>query len=266
MPLLAVEGLAAEHRSRGEAHVAAIDVSFDDRARASASPSSASRAAARRRSRAASSGSTRLDAGGSSFDGEALARLRRGRTREQCRRIQIVFQNPYDSLNPRHRVGETIARPAQLLRGLGAARGAPRCIACSSGPAARASGRPLPARALGRRAPARRDRARPGRTARPRRLRRGHLRARRLGAGGRVELLASCGANSGWRCCLSRTTLASSRASPTASRARARPRPRAGPVGRVITEPSDAYTRSLLAAVPRLRSGARGSTQNGAAE
>lgn len=33
-------------------------------------------------------------------------------------RIQIVFQNPYDSLNPRHRVSDAIARPARILRGL----------------------------------------------------------------------------------------------------------------------------------------------------
>jgi peptide/nickel transport system ATP-binding protein len=32
--------------------------------------------------------------------------------------MQIVFQNPYDSLNPRQRIGTQIARPARVLRGL----------------------------------------------------------------------------------------------------------------------------------------------------
>jgi peptide/nickel transport system ATP-binding protein len=34
------------------------------------------------------------------------------------RRIQIVFQNPFESLNPRHHVGDSIARPLHVLRGL----------------------------------------------------------------------------------------------------------------------------------------------------
>jgi peptide/nickel transport system ATP-binding protein len=32
-----------------------------------------------------------------------------------CRRCQIVFQNPYESLNPRRPVGEQVARPARVL-------------------------------------------------------------------------------------------------------------------------------------------------------
>jgi peptide/nickel transport system ATP-binding protein len=40
------------------------------------------------------------------------------RTREQHRQIQIVFQNPGDTLNPVQTVGEAISRPARLLRGL----------------------------------------------------------------------------------------------------------------------------------------------------
>jgi peptide/nickel transport system ATP-binding protein len=52
------------------------------------------------------------------LDGTPLAGLARGRTRDERRRIQIVFQNPYDSLNPRRRVADEIARPARILRGL----------------------------------------------------------------------------------------------------------------------------------------------------
>jgi peptide/nickel transport system ATP-binding protein len=50
--------------------------------------------------------------------GSRLATLARGRTIEQRRQLQIVFQNPYDSLNPHHRVRDIVSRPAVLLRGL----------------------------------------------------------------------------------------------------------------------------------------------------
>jgi peptide/nickel transport system ATP-binding protein len=55
------------------------------------------------------------------LDGAELAASARDRTREERRRLQIVFQNPYDSLNPRRRVRDEIARPAHILRGLSAA-------------------------------------------------------------------------------------------------------------------------------------------------
>ena len=53
--------------------------------------------------------------------GEQLAPRARSRTRQQRRLLQIVFQNPYDSLNPRRRIRDEIARPARLLRGISAA-------------------------------------------------------------------------------------------------------------------------------------------------
>ena len=52
------------------------------------------------------------------FDGHELAGLARGRALHQRRRIQIVFQNPFESLNPRHRVGASIERPLRVLRRL----------------------------------------------------------------------------------------------------------------------------------------------------
>jgi peptide/nickel transport system ATP-binding protein len=57
-------------------------------------------------------------AGQVALAGEPLPARARDRPREARRRIQIVFQNPYDSLNPRHRVGDAIARPARVLRDL----------------------------------------------------------------------------------------------------------------------------------------------------
>jgi peptide/nickel transport system ATP-binding protein len=42
----------------------------------------------------------------------------RARSRDARRRIQIVFQNPYDSLNPRLLIADQVSRPARILRGL----------------------------------------------------------------------------------------------------------------------------------------------------
>ena len=50
--------------------------------------------------------------------GEKLDGKARRRPKEARRRIQIVFQNPYDSLNPRHRVGDAVSWPLRKLRGL----------------------------------------------------------------------------------------------------------------------------------------------------
>ena len=52
------------------------------------------------------------------LDGELLAPRAAKRPRSARRRIQIVFQNPNDSLNPRHRVEDAVARPARILRDL----------------------------------------------------------------------------------------------------------------------------------------------------
>ena len=51
------------------------------------------------------------------FRGAALAPDARRRPRAVRRDIQIVFQDPGSSLNPRHRVGDLIARPLKLFSG-----------------------------------------------------------------------------------------------------------------------------------------------------
>ncbi|MEU5305607.1 ATP-binding cassette domain-containing protein [Streptomyces noursei] len=48
--------------------------------------------------------------------GHEAARGVRGRTREQLRSLQLVPQDPYDSLNPRHCVERIVARPLSLFR------------------------------------------------------------------------------------------------------------------------------------------------------
>ena len=51
------------------------------------------------------------------LDGQPLAASSFKRTREQRRRIQYIFQNPYESLNPRRTVGELILQPLRALHG-----------------------------------------------------------------------------------------------------------------------------------------------------
>ncbi|WP_141813181.1 dipeptide ABC transporter ATP-binding protein [Nocardia bhagyanarayanae] len=54
---------------------------------------------------------TDADHGSVVFDGEDLLAARRGRLRALRRRFQVVYQNPYSSLDPRWRVGAIIEEP-----------------------------------------------------------------------------------------------------------------------------------------------------------
>jgi peptide/nickel transport system ATP-binding protein len=116
-PLLAVEGLRAEYgRGRG-AVVAADDVSFvlaRGECLALVGESGSGKTTVAR----CVAGLHPPVAGRISLDGAELAARARRRPADARRRIQIVFQNPYDSLNPRHRVVDSIAWPARQLRGL----------------------------------------------------------------------------------------------------------------------------------------------------
>jgi len=57
-------------------------------------------------------------AGTITFDGRPVKGAARVRPLDVRRRIQIVFQNPYQSLNPRQRVHSSIERPLRILRRL----------------------------------------------------------------------------------------------------------------------------------------------------
>jgi peptide/nickel transport system ATP-binding protein len=52
------------------------------------------------------------------FRGEELADRSGRRTKDQLRRIQIVFQSPDQSLNPERRIDEAIGRPLELYFGM----------------------------------------------------------------------------------------------------------------------------------------------------
>ena len=54
------------------------------------------------------------DSGSLLLDGEDVTHLHRKRLRDFRRRVQIVFQDPYSSLNPRHSVGHIISTPMRV--------------------------------------------------------------------------------------------------------------------------------------------------------
>ncbi len=51
------------------------------------------------------------------FRGEDIATLDRKKMNQARRHMQVVFQDPFGSFNPRHRVGRLVAEPLHLLRG-----------------------------------------------------------------------------------------------------------------------------------------------------
>ena len=48
------------------------------------------------------------------FEGEELTAMRPGRRRQLAAQIQVVFQDPYSSLNPTRTVGQSIAEPLEV--------------------------------------------------------------------------------------------------------------------------------------------------------
>ena len=116
-PLLSVTDLRAEHKTRQGSVLAADAVSFDigrGECLALVGESGSGKTTIAR----CVAGLHAPSGGDLVFDGERLAPTARQRTRDARRRIQLIFQNPNDSLNPRHSVRDEIARPARVLLGL----------------------------------------------------------------------------------------------------------------------------------------------------
>ena len=111
-PVLAVLSLRASHA--GGTVSAAADVSFEVAAGeclALVGESGSGKSTIAR----SISGLHPQDSGEILLHGRGLARRAKDRSREQRRQLQIVFQNPYDSLNPRRTIEEAIGRPIELF-------------------------------------------------------------------------------------------------------------------------------------------------------
>ncbi len=59
---------------------------------------------------------TEITSGAVHLNGEDITHLEGGRLKQARRHIQVVFQDPYASLNPRERAGAIVRRPLDLLQ------------------------------------------------------------------------------------------------------------------------------------------------------
>jgi peptide/nickel transport system ATP-binding protein len=116
-PLIRVEQLYASYGSRHETVAAATDITFR-LARGECLALVGESGSGKTTIARCIAGLHQPSAGRILLDDQPLAQKAKARTLAARRRIQIVFQNPADSLNPRHRINDEITRPARILRGL----------------------------------------------------------------------------------------------------------------------------------------------------
>ena len=127
------------------------------------------------------------DTGSIVLDGQDWAKLPREKVRRETRHIQMVFQDPFASLNPRRKAAELVAQ-GPIVHGTPRAQGDCGCQGVVRAGRARSfRGRPLSARILRRPAPAHRPCARAGAEAGRAGCRRAGLGARCIRAGAGAE-------------------------------------------------------------------------------
>lgn len=113
-PVLQVSGLRVGHRSRSEFVVAAHDISFEIHRGESVALVGESGSGKTTIARAIV-GLKAPESGSIRFEGEELSPVTRKRTLAQRRGVQYVFQDPFDALNPRRRVGDELRHTISSL-------------------------------------------------------------------------------------------------------------------------------------------------------
>jgi oligopeptide/dipeptide ABC transporter ATP-binding protein len=118
-PLLETRELSVTYRSRGRPPTRALDgVSIDMAAGETVGLVGESGSGKSTLGKAVL-GLAPVQGGSVRFDGRDITCARRRERRELARQIQMVFQDPYSSLNPEKQVGETLAEPLRVHARLG---------------------------------------------------------------------------------------------------------------------------------------------------
>jgi ABC-type microcin C transport system duplicated ATPase subunit YejF len=100
------------------------------------------------------------DSGEIWFDGKNISHLSEKEMRPLRADVQMIFQDPYASLNPRIKIQDQLGEPLLLHTKLSAGERRKKVPSCWSWSASAPARRALPARVLRRPAPAHRHRAR----------------------------------------------------------------------------------------------------------
>ena len=115
--VLEVSDLTIQYRNKGQVTTVAKDISFGLRHGSCVALVGQSGSGKTSIARAVS-GLLAPASGQIRLGGQPLPPLARARSTDQRRRVQLVFQNPAEALNPRRTVADQVGRPAALLRGL----------------------------------------------------------------------------------------------------------------------------------------------------